>query len=147
MYTTHSFLPLLYVQLVSFSTAIIQHVYGHELQYILYIALPLTIPASTYLAPSSCDRNGPPQSQVARKLFPLSPIAPMYPSLPPTSIPSGFPGPPNVLLIRTHTNPFPSIRHINSMYMYIYFKRQYGKAGSSCLNLGLNILVEPYHYM
>jgi hypothetical protein len=91
-------------------TAVIQHVYGHKLWYILYIALPLTIPTSTYLAPSSCDRNGPPQSQVAHKLSPLSPIAPMYPSLPQLLSLLGFPGP-NVLLIRTHPNPFPSIRH------------------------------------
>jgi hypothetical protein len=88
----------------SFVTAVIQHIYGHKLQYSLYIALPPCTPISTYLAPSSYDRNGPPQSQVARKLSPLSPIAPMYPSL------LGFPGP-NVLLIRTHPNPFPSIRH------------------------------------
>ena len=87
-----------------FITAVIQHVYGHELQYILYIALPLYIPTSTYLAPSSCDRNGPPQSQVARKLSPLSPIAPLHPP------PLGFPIP-NVLLIRTHPNPLPSERN------------------------------------
>jgi hypothetical protein len=79
----------------------------------LYIALPLTIPTSTYLAPSSCDRNRPPQSQVACELSPLSPIAPVYPSLPQLPSPLGFPGP-NVLLIRTHPNPFPSIRHIYS---------------------------------
>jgi hypothetical protein len=42
--------------------------------------LPLLIPISTYLAPSSCDRSHPPQSQVARKLTPLSPIAPLNPS-------------------------------------------------------------------
>ena len=76
-----------------FITAVIQHVYGHKLQYILYIALPLYIPTSTYLAPSSCDRNGPPQSQVARKLSPLSPIAPVYPSLPQLPSLLGFPGP------------------------------------------------------
>ena len=58
-----------------FITAII-HIYTSALQYILDIALPLCIPISTYLAPSSCDRNGPPQSQVACELSPLSPIAP-----------------------------------------------------------------------
>jgi hypothetical protein len=31
----------------------------------------LLVPFSTYLAPSRCDRNGPPQSQVARKLIPF----------------------------------------------------------------------------
>jgi hypothetical protein len=105
-----------------FITAIIQHVYGHTLRYILYIALPLTIPTSTYLAPSSCDRNRPPQSQVARKLSPLSPIAPLCPS--PPQIPSllGFPGP-NVLLIRTHPNPFPGIRHKRVLETVNFFSR------------------------
>ncbi len=70
-----------------FITAIIQHIYECKLQYILYIALPLYIPTSTYLAPSSCDRNGPPQSQVACKLSPLSPVAPPCSR---ASIPSGF---------------------------------------------------------
>ncbi len=51
---------------------------------------PLLISVSTYLAPSSCDRNHPPQFQVARKLPPLSPIAPSHP---PLQIPNppGFP--------------------------------------------------------
>ncbi len=31
------------------------------------------VPLSTYLAPSSCDRNRPPQSQVACKLTPFAP--------------------------------------------------------------------------
>jgi hypothetical protein len=97
-----------------FITAVIQYAYGHRLRYILYIALPLTISFSTYLAPSSCDRNCPPQSQVARKLSPLSPIAPLYPSPPQTPSLLGFPGP-NVLLIRAHPNPLPSIRHMTHL--------------------------------
>jgi hypothetical protein len=84
------------------------NVYGHKLRYILYMALPLTDPTSTYLAPSSCDRNRPPQSQVARKLSPLSPIAPLFP--PPNSQPSWV-SRPNVLLIRAHRNPLSSIQH------------------------------------
>jgi hypothetical protein len=80
----------------------------------LYMALPLAViplanPCSTYLAPSSCDRNRPPQSQVARKLSPLSPIAPLYPP-PRIPNPPGFPGP-NVLLIRAHHNSLSSMQH------------------------------------
>ena len=92
-----------------FITAVIQHIYGHELWYILYTALPLAIPISTYLAPSSSDRNRPPQSQVARKLSPLSPIAPLYPP-PQIPNPPGFPEPP-VLLIRAHHNSLSSMQH------------------------------------
>jgi hypothetical protein len=77
-----------------------------------------SIPSSTYLAPSSCDRNRPPQSQVARKLSPLSPIAPVYPSLPQLPSLLGFPGP-NVLLIRTHPNPFPQCTAQLFDYQYL----------------------------
>ena len=107
-----------------FITAVIQHIYGHKLRYILYIALPLIIPTSTYLAPSSCDRNRPPQSPVARKLSPLSPIAPLYPS--PPQIPSllGFPGP-NVLLIRTHPNPFPQYTAQSPLGCVNYYPHNY----------------------
>ncbi len=60
---------------------------------------PLLVPLSTYLAPSSCDRNRPPQSQVARKLTPFVPHCPLVPS-PPNSQPFlGFPEL-NVHLIR-----------------------------------------------
>jgi hypothetical protein len=48
----------------------------------LYIALPLNNPALTYLAPSSCDANGPPQSQVARKLSLCPPLLPIIPCIP-----------------------------------------------------------------
>ncbi len=52
---------------------------------------PLLILFSTYLAPSRCDRNGPPQSQVARKLIPFVPHCSLVPS-PPNSQPFlGFP--------------------------------------------------------
>ncbi len=93
-----------------FITAVIQHVYAHKLRYILYMALPLAIPTSTYLAPSSCDRNRPPQSRVARKLIPFVPHCSLVPS--PSKFPTlpGFPEP-NVLLIRAHPNPLSSIRH------------------------------------
>jgi hypothetical protein len=60
---------------------------------------PLLVPFSTYLAPSRCDRNRPPQSQVARKLTPFVPHCSLVPS-PPNSQPSlGFPEL-NVRLIR-----------------------------------------------
>ena len=40
---------------------------------ILYKALPLIESKSTYLAPSSCDRNCPPSYQVACRLTPFAP--------------------------------------------------------------------------
>jgi hypothetical protein len=76
---------------------------------------PLLILVSTYLAPSSCDRNRPPRSQVARKLLPLVPHCSLAP-FPPNSQPSsGFPEP-NVHLIRRIANPFPSIQNTNISY-------------------------------
>jgi hypothetical protein len=39
-------------------------------------------PHSTYLAPSRCDRNRPPPSQVACKLTPLAPLHPIDPPHP-----------------------------------------------------------------
>ncbi len=107
----HSFWLLLYVQLVSIYHAIIQHVHECSLQYSLYIALPLCVPTSSYLAPSSCDRNGPSQFQVACKLSPLSPIAPHCSPLLPCIHPSWVFPDPNVLSFRTHPNPSPSERN------------------------------------
>ncbi len=104
---------VIYIQLVSFYHCSLSTCIRHKLRYILYMALPLTVPTSTYLAPSSCDRNRPPQSQVARKLSPLSPIAPLLPSPPQIPNPPGFPEP-NVLLIRAHHNPLSSIQHNNT---------------------------------
>ncbi len=40
------------------------------------------VPLSTYLAPSRCDRNRPPPSQVACKLTPCAPLHPVDPPLP-----------------------------------------------------------------
>ena len=74
-----------------FITAVILYVHGHELRHIsIHGTSPCYIPPSTYLAPSSCDRNRPPQSQVARKLSPLFPIAPLF------SPPLQIPNPPRV---------------------------------------------------
>ncbi len=73
------------------------HSVAHMIQIHIYMAqsplfpLPLLAPPllpfcspfvspSTYLAPSSCDRNRPPQSQVACKLTPFAP--PFTPPLP-----------------------------------------------------------------
>jgi hypothetical protein len=65
---------------------------------------PLLIPSSTYLAPSRCDRNCPPQFQVACKLIPFVPHCSLVPS-PPKSQPFlDFPEP-NVYLIRAHQKP------------------------------------------
>ncbi len=47
---------------------------------LLLLCFPL-YPFSTYLAPSSCDRNRPPPSQVACKLTLFAP--PLYPIVPP----------------------------------------------------------------
>jgi hypothetical protein len=47
------------------------------------LCLPLVSP-STYLAPSSCDRNRPPPSKVACK---LTPFAPPHPVDPPPQLP------------------------------------------------------------
>ncbi len=76
----------------------------------LYIALPLNNPALAYLAPSSCDASGPPQSQVAHKLSPCPPLLPIVPCIPSFWASRN----PNVLLIRTHPNPSPSVA--NSMF-------------------------------
>jgi hypothetical protein len=48
---------------------------------------PLLVPFFTYLAPSSCDRNCPPRSQVACKLTPFAHPSPNPP------LPSKFPEP------------------------------------------------------
>ncbi len=78
---------------------------------------PLLVPSSTYLAPSRCDRNCPPQSQVARKLTPLVPHCSLVPS-PPNSQPFlDFPEP-SVYLIRAHHKP-PS-QHTTQYSWYIY---------------------------
>ena len=45
------------------------------------LCLPFVSP-STYLAPSSCDRNRPPPSQVACKLTPFAPLHPVDPPHP-----------------------------------------------------------------
>ncbi len=42
----------------------------------------LFVSPSTYLAPSSCDRNRPPPSQVACKLTPFAPLHPIDPPFP-----------------------------------------------------------------
>jgi hypothetical protein len=78
---------------------------------------PLLIPSSTYLAPSRCDWNCPPQSQVARKLTPLVPHCSLVPS-PPNSQPFlDFPEP-NVYLIRAHHKP-PS-QHTTELFCFRY---------------------------
>jgi hypothetical protein len=48
------------------------------------LCLPFVSP-STYLAPSSCDRNRPPRSQVACK---LTPFAPPFTQLSPPPLPN-----------------------------------------------------------
>jgi hypothetical protein len=73
--------------------------------------VPLASPLlSTYLAPSSCDRNRPPRSQVFCKLLPLFPIAPLCPPFQNPNPFSDFPEP-NVHLIKARLNPPPSIQN------------------------------------
>ncbi len=65
----------------------IQYSYIYMAQFPL-LFYPLCSPfvsPSTYLAPSSCDRNRPPQSQVACKLTPFAP--PFIQPTPPLQIP------------------------------------------------------------
>ncbi len=62
------------------------------------LCVPLCIPLSTYLAPSSCDRNCPPSSQVACK---LTPFAPPFTQLP---HPSQIPRTPPALRLTTTTS-------------------------------------------
>jgi hypothetical protein len=65
---------------------------------------PLLVPFPTYLAPSSCDRNRPPRSQVACELLSFVPHCSLVPS-PPKSQPFwDFPEP-NVHLIKAHLKP------------------------------------------
>jgi hypothetical protein len=78
--------------------------------------IPLANPFFTYLAPSSCDRNRPLQSQVARKLTPFVPHWPLVPSLPKSRPLLDFPGP-NVHPIRATSQTQPLVY---STYIYIY---------------------------
>jgi hypothetical protein len=80
---------------------LVQSFFAHTTQIHIYTAytwrtpicsLPLAVaplhpfvPPFTYLAPSSCDRNRPPPSQVACKLTPLAP--PFSPLTHPSQIP------------------------------------------------------------
>jgi hypothetical protein len=82
---------------------------------ILYIALPLIKSKSTYLAPSSCDGKSTSVPGCSYTVPFLSPVVPAHPS-PPSSTPSGFSPEPNVLLIRTHPNPFPVSRTVTVLW-------------------------------
>jgi hypothetical protein len=97
----------LYIQLVSDYHAII-HTYTSVVYTQFIHALPLNNPALAYLAPSSCDASDPPQSQVACKLSPCPPLLPIVPCIPSFWASRN----PNVLLIRTHPNPSPSVANM-----------------------------------
>ena len=87
-----------------------QHIHGSIFSYIsTYARSPCYKPHSfTYLAPSSCDRNRPPRSQVVCKLLPFVPLAPSCPPFQNPNPFSDFPEP-NVHLIKARLNPLPSI--------------------------------------
>ncbi len=115
-----------------------------------YCEFPLLVPFSTYLAPSRCDRNGPPQSQVARKLIPFVPQCSLVPS-PPNSQPFlGFPEL-NVHLIRATSQtlfpvyntepllwffflyigkflPYPKLLRVSSRWLFVNLFDQYQEA-------------------
>jgi hypothetical protein len=96
----------------SFITTVIQHIYGHKLQYTLYIALPLCSPFLLTWHPPAVTG----MVHLSPRLLVNCPLCPpLLPRTPPFLILHPlwvFPGP-NVLLIRTHPNPFPSVRHTN----------------------------------
>jgi hypothetical protein len=110
---------------------------------------PLLVPFSTYLAPSDCDRNRPPQSQVARKLNPFVPHCSPYTL--PTKFPTllGFPEL-NVHLIRATSqtlspvystipkqsfcNVWPSFCIIRSEFLYTLFVRHHFLTSGNYLN-------------
>jgi hypothetical protein len=71
---------------------------------------PLRIPPFTYLAPSCCDASVLLSPRLLVNCPPVPHCSPMFPA----SLPSGLPRNPNVLLIRTHPNPSPSVA--NSKY-------------------------------
>jgi hypothetical protein len=87
---------------------------------------PLANPFFTYLEASSCDRNRPPQSQVARKLTPFVPHWPLVPSLPKSQLPLGFPGL-NVYLIKAtlQTQPLGSRTSITGIIIKCSHNRKF----------------------
>jgi hypothetical protein len=109
-----------YIQLVSFITSIIPiytrtrvTIYNYTWRIPLASISPCWFPLSSPLYsplltwnPPSCDRNRPPQSQVACKLTPPVPLWPPVPSLPKFQPPLGFPRP-NMHLIRATLQPNP----------------------------------------
>ncbi len=95
---------------------ITHHSYIHKcsLQYSLYIALPLIFPPLLTWRPPAVTWTvllGP-------RLLVTVPFVPHCSPLPLASFPSGLPRNPNVLLIRTHPNPSPSVA--NNKYALLY---------------------------
>jgi hypothetical protein len=89
MLSRHSFIVIYTIAFI----LMVQSLFAHTTQLHIYMAqsplLPLPTPLclpfvspSTYLAPSSCDRNRPPPSQVACKLTPFAPLHPVDPPFP-----------------------------------------------------------------
>ncbi len=81
--------------------------------------IPLANPFFTYLAPSSCDRNRPLQSQVACKLTPFVPHWPPVPSLPKSQPLLDFPGL-NVHPIRATSQTQPLVYSTRSFLGFIF---------------------------
>jgi hypothetical protein len=89
MLLRHSFIVIYVIAFI----LMVQSLFARTPQLHIYMAqfplLPLLTPLclpfvspSTYLAPSSCDRNHPPPSQVACKLTPFAPLHPVDPPFP-----------------------------------------------------------------
>jgi hypothetical protein len=89
-FTPHSVIPL-HIQYTYIYTWRIPTCFSCPL---LFSFAPLYVPfvfPSTYLAPSGCDRNRPPPSQVACKLTPFAP--PLTQLAHPSQIPRTLPAP------------------------------------------------------
>jgi hypothetical protein len=85
--------------------------------YSLFIALPLENPALLLTwRPPAVKRV----VLFSPRLLVNCPLVPHCSPLFLASLPPGFPRNPNVLLIRTHPNPFPSVANSNVLYYYIY---------------------------
>jgi hypothetical protein len=81
MLLRHSFIVIHTIAFI----LMVQSLFAHTPQFICTWrnspCFPLVSP-STYLAPSSCDGNRPPSSQVACKLTPFAPLHPVDPPFP-----------------------------------------------------------------
>ncbi len=140
-YQQHSFrLLLLYIQLVSFINSITPTytrvtIYNCTWRIPLAFISPCQLPFVLTWNPPSCDRNRPPQSQVARKLTPLVPhLAPctLPPKIPPFL---GF-SRSNAHLIRTTLQTRPTRSRTVGFLSFLCMYTCVYKQAQSCCRLG-----------